>query len=178
LRDQGLAAAAAAVADEVDAPLDVFPEPHKAALVGRIQEPHALGDGDGARVAVSSQRFRRTIEGHADFHRRVALAPHVPHLVPAIAEPHADARGGLDDPASPLVVEDMKRVLERERRLLDEDAPQLGLALGEKGHDKIFLDIHVLVEKFGEGLLIQVRANAHHRELEETRHRRRHAVDG
>ena len=119
LGDEGFAAAAAAIADEIDAPLDVLAELDEAALVGRLQEPHALGDGGGARVAVFRERFRGGVEGHADVHGRVAGAAEVHHLVTAVAHAYADTRGGLDDFARPLVVEDQERVVGREHRFLD-----------------------------------------------------------
>ena len=72
LGDEGLAAAAAAVADEVDAALDVLAELDQAALVGQVEEGHALGRADGPRVAVLGERLGRAVEGHADLHRRVA----------------------------------------------------------------------------------------------------------
>ena len=53
----------------------------------------------------------------------------------------------------------------------------MGPALGEEGLDEVLLDVHVLVEKLGQGPLIQVRPDPHHRELEEARHRRRQAVN-
>ena len=50
--------------------------------------------------------------------------------------------------------------------------------LGEEGADEVLLDVQVLVEELGEGLLVDVGAHPHHRELEEAGHGRRQHVLG
>jgi hypothetical protein len=76
-----------------------------------------------------------------------------------------------------FVIEDVERVLLREHRLLDEGASEPGLSLGEQGLDEILFHVQILVEELGEGSLIQIRTDPHHRELEETSHRGRQAID-
>ena len=111
-------------------------------------------------------------------------------LVAAVADADAHVVGGDDDLARPLVVEHPQpavRVRARararararlERPLVDEDPPQLRLAVREEADDELVLDGDVLVVELGEQLLIDVVADAHHRELEEAGHRRRQDVDG
>ena len=96
--DHRLAAAAAAVADEVHALPDVLAELHEAALVRLVQQVEPLGDVDRPGVAVPDERAGGGVEGHADVLRRVAGPPHVLHLVAAVAEADAPVRGGRGSP--------------------------------------------------------------------------------
>ena len=84
--------------------------------------------------------------------------------------------GGPDHLAGPLVVHHLQRRLIGQGRLLDEGSTELGLALGKELANEILFDRDVLVEQLGQYLLVEVAANAHQRELEETRHRRRQDV--
>jgi hypothetical protein len=175
-RDHGLAAAAAAVADEVDPPLDVLPELDEVMVVGLVEEGEPLRDVHGPGVAVADEGRGRGVEGHADVERGVAGRPDVAHLVAAVADPDAAMRSGLDDLARPLVVEDVEGVFVGEDGLVDEDPPELGLPLGEEGLDEVLLHGDVLVVELGQDLLVDVPPEPHHRELEEAGHGRRQDV--
>ena len=114
-REHGLAAAAAAVADEGRPLAHVLAELHEAPLLGLVQELQALGGRGLPRVAVLRERARRAAEGQADLAGRVAGAAHVLHLVPAVAQADRD-RGRLPDHvARPLVVEHLQRRARRAR---------------------------------------------------------------
>ena len=56
---------------------------------------------------------------------------HMRHLVAAVADPDRPVGGGTDHLARPLVVEDVEHVLCVKHRFVDEDPPELGLALGQ-----------------------------------------------
>jgi len=175
--NHGLAAAAAAVADEAYLPLHVFAELDEVVLVGPLQKAHALGDRHGAHDPVADERVRSPVEGHADIHGGLAGAPHMTHLVAAVAHGDPDVRGRLDDAACPLVIQDVDSAVRRKGRLLDEGAAQLCLACHEEGLDEILLLVDVLIVQLAQGLLVDVGAQAHEREFEEARHRRRHDID-
>lgn len=70
------------------------------------------------------------------------------HFVTAVANADPPVGGRADDLACPFVVEDMKGVLGGKCQLVDEDAPQLCLSIGEEGLDEVFFNVHVFVEKF------------------------------
>lgn len=94
------------------------------------------------------------------------------HFVAAITDADTPVGRGLDDLARSLIIQNMEGVLVRQDRLMDEDAPELRLALDEEGLDEIFLDRDVLIIKLGQELLVDVLAQPHHREFEKTGHGR------
>jgi hypothetical protein len=65
----------------------------------------------------------------------------------------------------------------RQRRLVDEHAPELRLAAGEQVQDEVVLNRDVLVEELAQQLLVDVVADVHHRELEVAGHRGWERVD-
>ena len=134
--DQGLAAAAAAVADEVHALPDVLAELHEVELLRPVEEVEPLGDVHLPCVAVADEGGGGRVERHADVPRRVAGAPHVLHLVTAVAEGNPPVRRGPDHLAGALEVEDVEGVLLGEDRLLHEGAAELGLPGGEERRTK------------------------------------------
>ena len=87
MRDHRLAAAPAAVADEVHALPDVLAELHEAVAVRHVEQFECLRDFGPAREAVPHERARGGVERHADLHRGVAVAAHMGHLVPAVTGP-------------------------------------------------------------------------------------------
>jgi hypothetical protein len=176
-RDHGFAAAAAAVADEADPALDVLAELDEVLIVGFLEEVQSLGGVDRTGVAVANQRSGRVVEGHADVERGPAGLADVIHLVPAITEADPAMGGRPDDLAGPLVVEDVEGVLVGKDGFLDEDSAELGFSLDEEGLDEILLDRDVLVVKLGQGFLVDVPAQPHHRELEESGHGRGQSVN-
>ena len=160
--------------------------------LGLLQQIRAFGLIHSARVAVPDERVRRTAERHADVLGRIAGASHMLRLVAAVADAHAHVLGRPDDLAGPLVVQhpqpavggrrfriDLRRCRRergaplalRQRRLVDEHAPELRLAAGEQVQDEVVLNRDVLVEQLAQQLLVDVVADAHHRELEEAGHR-------
>ena len=138
---------------------------------------HALRYRHGAHDPVADERVRSPVEGHADIHGGLAGAPHMSHLVAAVAHGDPDVRGRLDDVACPLVVQDVDSAVWRKGRLMDEGAAHLGLAGHEEGLDEILLHVDVLVVELAQGLLVEIGPQAHQRKLEESRHRRRHDID-
>ena len=171
-----LAAAAAAIADEVHTALHVLPELHQVSLTGPREDVEPLRRVRRPRVPVADQRSRGGVERHADVHRRAARAAEVLHLVPAVAQADADVRGRANHPRGPLVVEHVQRDVAGEDRLRHEHAPELGLAVREERLDEVLLLVEVPVEQLREDLLVHVAADPHHRELEEAGHRRREDV--
>jgi hypothetical protein len=99
------------------------------------------------------------------------------HLVAAVADPDRQGARLADGRARPLVVEDAEGYLRRERALLDEHPPELGLAAAHQLPDEVLLDVDVLVEELAETLLVDVAPQPHHRELEEPGHGRGQHVD-
>jgi len=59
---------------------------------------------------------------------------------------------------------------------VDEGPSQLGLPAGEEVEDEVLLHVEILVEHLAQRPLIDVLADPHHRELEETGHGRRQGV--
>jgi len=174
--DHGLAAAAAAVADEADPIPHVFAELNKIVVVGLLEQVQAFRDTYGAGEAVLDKRSGRRVERHADILRRGAGPADMFHFVAAIADADTAMGRGLDDLARPFIIQDMEGVLVRQDRLMDEDAPELRLALDEESLDEIFLDRDVLIIKLGQELLVDVLAQPHHREFEKPGHGRRQGV--
>ena len=176
-REQRLAAAGAAVTDEVDTAAHILPELHEVVVVGLREQVAALRGLHLARVAVLDQRRRRGVEGHANVHRRVADRAGVQRLMAAVAHADADVRGGVDDICRAFVIEHVQRVFVGYLRFLREDAPHLDVAAADEVAHEVLLYGDVLVKKFAEGLLVDILAHAHQRELKESGHRRRHGVD-
>jgi hypothetical protein len=166
--------------------------------LGLLQQIRAFGLIHSARVAVPDERVRRAAERHADVLGRIAGASHMLHLVAAVADAHAHVLGRPDDLAGPLVVQhpqpavggrrfriDLRRCRRergaplalRQRRLVDEHAPELRLAAGEQVQDEVVLNRDVLVEELAQQLLVDVVADVHHRELEEAGHRGWERID-
>ena len=171
-RDHRLATAAAAVADETDAALDVLAELHEILFARFLQQVEALRRVDLPRDAVAGQRLGHGVERHADVHRRVARRAEMLLLVAAVAHPDPDVLRALDHPARAFVVEDLERAVGREHTLVDERAPELGLAVQEQGANELLLDLDVLLEQLGQQPLVEIVSDPHHRELEEAGHRR------
>jgi hypothetical protein len=115
-RDHRFAAAAAAVADEVDAGLDVLAELDEVAGVGLLEQVHPFDRVDPPGVVMADERVGRAPEGHADVLRRPAGTAHVLHLVAAIADAHAEVLSGLDHLAGAFVVEDVETSVGRRQR--------------------------------------------------------------
>jgi len=174
--DQRLAAAAAAVADEIDLPADVFPELDKVAFVGLSQQIQPLGDFHPAGEAVADQRSGRVAEGHADLLRRGAVPAEMLHLVTAVADPHRPVGGAPDHLARPLVIQHVKGVFRGQGRFVHENPPQLRLPFREEVPDEILLHVQVLVEELAEELLIDVVPDPHHGKFEKAGHRGRQEV--
>ena len=75
------AAAAAAVADEVDAFPIVLAKLHQAEMIiCLMQQIDAFFLADGTGVTMFDQGMRRSIEGHADIHGGIAICAHMPVL--------------------------------------------------------------------------------------------------
>ena len=89
--DHRLAAAPAAIADEVDVSANVLTELYQVVVIGFGQKVQPFGDTDRPGMAVANQGFGRGVERHADVHRGAARPAHVRHLVATVA--HADAPG-------------------------------------------------------------------------------------
>ncbi len=176
LRDHRLAAAAAAVADEADLPLDILTELHKVSIVGLFKQSTAFSGGDAPGESVFRQGGRSEVERHADLHRSIARTPQVLHLMPAVAHPYADVRRRVDHMRGALVVEDVQTVLRRQGGLLHIRPPRMCHPITEELLDKILLDVQILIEKLSEEFLVDVAAEAHHREFEEARHGGRKAI--
>ena len=172
-REHGLAAAAAAVADEGHTVLHVLAKLHEVVLLGHVQQVHAFLHVHLARVPVLDQRLRRTVEGHADVHRGVAGLVEVLHLVAAVAGADAHVGGSVDHLAGSLVVHHREGVVPIQRLLVHEGAAQLGFAPGEEVLHKVLFHVQVLVIELRQQFLVVAIAHAHHGELEEARHRRR-----
>jgi hypothetical protein len=109
--DHSLAAAATAVADEIDTLPHVLPELYQVVVVGLLQQIESLGDVHKAGVFVAGKGGGGAAEGHADVHRRVAGPAHVLHLVAAVAHSHGHRWGVLDHLAGSLVVKHLEGVL-------------------------------------------------------------------
>ena len=146
--DQRLAAAAAAVADEIDPFPDVFPELDEPLVISPCQEIQPLGHVDGAGKAVTDQGVGGVVEGHADLHRRGAGPADVLHFVAAVADADRPVGGAADDLACPLVVEDVEGVFSGQARFMDENPSELRLPLGEEGLDERLLDVEILIIEF------------------------------
>jgi hypothetical protein len=146
-RYHGLATAPAAVANEIDPPAYVFAELDKVTGIGLLEKIQSLGDIHSAGKSMPDQRCRGVVEGHADVHGCLAGPAEVFHLMPAIANTHSPVRGCADDLARPLIVQDMQGIIFRERRLVDQDPPELGITLGEKLFDEVFLLVRVCIEE-------------------------------
>jgi len=82
-----------------------------------------------------------------------------------------------DDAACQFIIEHLEDGIGRNLRLLDENAAQLGYPVREQRLDEILLYVHVLKKQFRQSLLVYVAPYAHQGELEESGHRRRHAVN-
>ena len=175
-REHRLAAAGAAVADEVHAAADVLAELHEVIVVGLREKVAALGRVDLTGVAVLDERRGGGVEGHADVHRRVAGVTLVHSLVAAVAHADAYVRGRVYDVRRALVVEHLEHVFVGDLRLLREDAPHLDVAAADEVAHEVLLDRYVLVEELAQRLLVNVVTHAHQRELKKSRHRRRHGV--
>ena len=61
---------------------------------------------------------------------------------------------------------------------MHEDASHLGRSGHEEGHEKIVLDMHILMEQFTQRLLVDIAPDAHEGKLEEADHRRRQDIGG
>ena len=146
--DQRLAAAAAAVADEIDPFPDVFSELDEPLIMSPGQEIQPLGRVNGAGEAVADQGVGGVVERHADLHRRAAGPTDVFHLVAAVADADRPVGGGADHVARPLVVEDVKGVFSGKARFMDEDPSELSLPVGEEGLDERLLDVEILIIEF------------------------------
>ncbi len=112
------------------------------------------------------------------FSGAAARPPEVLRLVAAVAGADTHVVGGLDHVAGALMIQDVQggcrpRAARRECRLVGEDTSQLRLPVGEQVEDELVLDRDVLVEQLAQQPLVDVVADAHHRELEEARHGRR-----
>jgi len=125
LGDHGLAATAAAVADEADPVPDVLAELDEVAGPGLVEQGQPFGGIDGPGVAVADEGRGGVVEGHADVEGRVAGAAGVLHLVPAVAEPDPPM-GGVRTTRWPLVVEEWGRS-RSSGPLVDKDPAELGL---------------------------------------------------
>lgn len=174
---EAFAAAAAAVADEVDPMLHIFPELYQAMLLGLVQQVESFSKGDAAGGTVSDQGLGGMVERGADIERGPAGAAQVGHFVSAVAEPDRDGRGGTEDLGDPLVVEDLQGGDGGQGGLLHEHPARLRLATGHQALDEILLDIDVLVEQLAEQLLVDVGPHPHQGEFEKTGHGRGQGVD-
>src|SRR5664279_2814024 len=142
--EHGFAAAAATVANEGDALADILAELYQVAVAGLRQQIAALCLIHAASDAVLDQRARRGIEGHADFHRRFAVATKMRKLVAAVTGADTDVRGRFDHLRSPFVVEHVQGIFRGQRALVDEGAPNLCFGR-EQRFDEVFLDVQVPV---------------------------------
>ena len=105
-----LAAAGAAVADEIDAAADVLAELYEVIVVCLCEEVAALGCVYLTRVPVLDKRCGCSVESHAYVHRRVAGVSFVHRLMAAVAHADAYMRRRVYDVCSALVVENLEQV--------------------------------------------------------------------
>jgi len=146
------------------------PNCHQQLVARLLQQVQSLGRVDAPGDAMTGQGVSGVVECQADVLLGGTGTAEVLHLVPAVADAHADMAGCPDDLRRPLVVQDMQGALRVQWRLVDEHPPQLGFALAEQLLDEILLDVEVLVQQLGQELLVDVAAQAHHGELEEAGH--------
>ena len=118
---------------------------------GRGDDVQRLAGLDGPRDTVAGERRRGSVEREAVVHRGRARAPHVLHLVPAVADARPQWPGPFGPPQS--------RARGRARAATVPEAaavswtntrPELRVAAREEGLDEVLLDVEVLVEQFGE----------------------------
>ena len=102
-----LAAAAAAVADEGGAILDVVGDLDEPLLAGRSQDVERLRPIDRAAEAASGDELGPAVQGQAHVHGGVAGLAQVLLLVAAVAERHGPGPGLAHDVGGPLPVEDV-----------------------------------------------------------------------
>ena len=148
--DHGLAAAAAAVADEVDRSAHILAELHQVLGPGFLQQVQPLGRVDAPGDAVAGEGGGRVVEGQADVLFGGAGPADVFHFVPAVTDADADMVGRLDDLRSPFVIQDMQGIFGAQGGFVDKDAAQLGFTVAEKLLDEVLLDVEILVEKLGQ----------------------------
>lgn len=96
-RQQCLATAPAAVADEVHAFTGVFAKLDEVVPLRHGEQIKALGGVHLPGVAVFDERAGRGVEGHADVHWGITRPPEMLHFMAAVAHADADVRGRLDD---------------------------------------------------------------------------------
>ncbi len=89
LSDHRLAAAAAAVADEVDPLLHILTELYQIVFVSLLKEVEPFSHIHLAGVAAFYKGGGRGVEGHTDIHRSVACPVHMRHLVAAVTDSHS-----------------------------------------------------------------------------------------
>ncbi len=80
--------------------------------------------------------------------------------------------------AGPLIIQHMQRIFIGQSGFTDEGSPQLRLTTSKQLPDEVLLYIHVLVEELAQYFLINIIADSHQRELEETGHRWRQCING
>ena len=134
-----LAATAAAVADEADPFPDVGAELDELVIPGDLEQVQTFLFAHGAGMVVFDQGLGRFIEGHADLLRGGAGPVQMGHLVAAVTEADAPVGRRFDHLRRPLVIEDAQAdgIGFGDGRLVDEDAPHLGLPRHEEGLEKI-----------------------------------------
>ena len=176
--DHGFAATAAAVADEVDAFTHIFPELYQILVISLLEQVQPFAHVHRPGVTMPGQCFSRTVEGHADIHGGITGPAHVHHFMAAIAHPHAALAGGADHFTGAFVIQHVQRILIGKHRFMDIHTPQLCFASDKQVADEFFFHIHILVEQFPQHFLVDVTAQAHHREFKEAGHGRWQGVGG
>ena len=130
-RDHGLTAAPTTVADEVNPVPDVFTKLDQVVFISHSQQIKTLGYINLTSKTMPDQGSCRIVKCHTDILRRAAGPVHVFHLMPTVADPNAPVCGGLDDLRCPLIIEHMKRILFRKRRLMYKGPSELCFTFGE-----------------------------------------------
>ena len=117
------AAASATITNEVHPISVVFTKLYEVVFIGLLEQLFALDSIDPAGMAMAYKRGCRGIKRHADIHRCAARLIKVLHFVSAIteADPHRFSR--FDYLASPLIIENMKRLLIRQSWFMDKPLP-------------------------------------------------------
>ena len=145
---QGLAAAAAAVADERRVFSYVFSDLHQVGIVCPLQHILGLLLGDQPGVlAVLSQRPGYISKSQAHIPGGINLTgmSRMVGLVPAIAQAQADILGLFNDVGGSFIVQNVVHLGIGQHRLLNIDPAQLGFRHIEQVLDKILFHVHVLI---------------------------------